>query len=47
LVAQGQKASAGGTQTYTATLSVQPTGVVWSCNVLDSPGSGRQAAAGI
>lgn len=47
LVAQGQKASAGGTQTYTATLSVQATGVVWSCNVLDSPGSGRQAAAGI
>jgi Protein kinase domain len=47
LVAQGQKASAGGAQTYTATLSMQPTDVVWSCNVPDSPGSGRQAAAGI
>jgi hypothetical protein len=47
LVAQGQTASAGGGQVYTARLNVQPTDVVWSCGVVESRGSGRQIAAGI
>ncbi len=47
LAAKSEKASAGGTRTYTASLGAEPTDVTWLCHVPSNPPPVRKPPAGV